>query len=377
MKHSILGASKAERWFSCPGSVGLEQTLPDSTSFFAAEGTAAHALAEHCLLTGRPPDDFIGVEFEDFSVDDEMSEHVATYVDFCNALDGETVHVELKVDYSPWAPGGFGTADFVAIRDGMLHIADLKYGAGVRVNSYKNKQLMLYALGAADKYRDIIDTVSMSIVQPRMDNISTYSVRAKELFTWAEDIVRPAAQAALSADAPFNPTPSGCKFCKAKATCRALARHNYELTLSSFDDLDDPMLLQVPHTLNVEELSKLLPKLDALIGWAQGVQKHAHNTLTNGGIVPGYKLVAGRGQRKWINPDVAAETLIPLLGEDSFLRKLISPAQADKALGKARAAEISDLYIKPDGRPQLAPDADSRIAIKPSAADYFSNLEEQ
>lgn len=377
MQHSILGASKAARWFACPASVMLEQTIPDTTSFYMQEGTAAHALGEHCLLTQKPPENYLGVEFEGFLVDEEMAQHVATYVDFCNSLSCKDTHIELRVDYSKWASGGFGTADFVGIEDGMLHIADLKYGAGVKVDAYKNPQLMLYALGAAYKFMDTVDTVSMSIVQPRMDNISTYSVRAKELFDWADDVVRPAALAALSADPAFNPTPAGCKFCKAKATCRALAKHNYDLTLSNFDDLEDPLLVQVPHTLNADEIANLLPKLDALIGWATGVQKHAHSVLTSGGIVPGYKLVASRGQRKWLNHDVASEYLLEMLGEEAFTHKLISPAQAEKALGKARSSEISNLWQKPSGRPTLAPDSDPRSAIAPAATAYFTDIEEE
>jgi len=377
MKHALLGASKAHRWMQCPGSITLEATLPEQESFYAAEGTAAHALAEECLLKQKPPEHFIGVEFEGFIVDDDMANHVATYVDFCNSQESDESHVELRVDYSEWATGGFGTADYVTLHDGVLHVIDLKYGQGLKVNANRNEQLMLYGLGAAYKFIDKVDTVSMTIVQPRLDHIDTYSMRAKDLFTWAEDVVKPAALATMSQDPAYNPSKKACHFCKAKPTCRALAKHNYSLTLSNFDNLEEPLLVQVPHTLNVEEISNLLPKMDALISWAQGVQKHAHKLLLDGGILPNHKLVAGRGQRKWLDTEIAEEQLIQMLGNDAYVSKLISPTQAEKALGKARYGEIVDLIHKPEGRPTLAPDTDPRVAVKPDAAEYFNDINSQ
>ena len=214
----------------------------------------------------------------------------------------------------------------------------------------------------------------MTIVQPRLDHIDTYSMRAKDLFKWADEVVKPAALATMRPDPTFNPTKKACHFCKAKPTCRALAKHNYDLTLGSFDNLEEPLLVQVPHTINVEELSNLLPKMDALIGWAQGVQKHAHKLLLDGGILPNYKLVSGRGQRKWIDQDIAQDQLIQMCGEEALISKLISPTQAEKLLGKARYGEIVDLIHKPDGRPTLAPDTDPRPAVKPDTAEYFSDI---
>lgn len=377
MKHAILGASKAHRWMTCPASIQLEATFPEQTSFYAAEGTAAHALAEMSLLSQRPPESYIGVEVEGFVVDEDMATHVANYVDFCNSEDADETHVELRVDYSLWAAGGFGTADFVSIKDGVLHVIDLKYGQGLKVRANKNEQLMLYGLGAAEMFSDQVDTVRMTIVQPRLDHVDTYSMRAKDLFTWAEDVVKPAAIRTFSPDAEFNPNKKACHFCKAKPTCRALAKHNYELTLSSFDNLEDPLLVQIPHTINAEELGNLLPKMDALIGWAQGVQKHAHKLLLDGGILPNYKLVSGRGQRKWMAADVAEEALISMVGDDAYQSKLISPAQAEKLLGKARSLEISSLWHKPEGRPTLAPDTDPRPAVMPDNINYFSELTQE
>lgn len=374
MKHSMLGASKAHRWMTCPASVQLEATFPDEESFYAAEGTAAHALAEMCLISQKPPEEYIGVEVEGFTVDKEMAYHVATYVDYCNVQEGKK-EIELKVDYSEWAEGGFGTADCVVVNDGVCKVIDLKYGQGVKVSAQKNEQLMLYGLGAAYQFIDEVDTVEMTIVQPRLDHIDTYSIRAKDLYKWANEKVKPAARRVFAPEPEFNPSPKGCHFCKAKATCRALAEHNYSLTLSSFDNLEEPLVVQVPSTLNVEEIGHLLPKMDALIGWAQGIQKHAHKLLMEGGILPNYKLVTGRSTRKWVDEKIAEESLLNIIGDEAYVTKLVSPAQAEKLLGKAKAEEITDLWHKPNGKPTLAPESDPRPAVKPEAVDYFSTIE--
>ena len=374
--HAILSASGSAKWMNCAGSILAESGMPrDEGSDYAREGTAAHALAEMSLESRRPPESYMGVEVEGFIVDDEMANHVATYVDFCNALSGEK-HYELRVDYSEYAQGGFGTADCVSVDDGILTITDLKFGAGIKVSAHKNSQLMLYGLGALNKFGSAVDTVTMTIVQPRLDHIDSYSIRAKDLIQWGIDVVRPAALATLDPDPDFQPSPTACRWCRAKPVCRALAKHNYDLTLSNFDNLEEPLLVQVPHTLTPDEISKLVPKMDALIGWARGVQQHAQKILFDGGILDGYKLVQGRSQRKWINEKNAETHLIKLLGDDAHSNKLVSPAQAEKLLGKARAAEVTELCFKPEGKPSLAPDSDPRPAIKPDVATYFSEIKE-
>lgn len=374
--HAILSASGSSKWMNCPGSILAESGMPkDEGSIYATEGTAAHELAEMSLISQRPPESYIDVEVEGWLVDEEMAEHVSTYVDYCNTYSGEK-HYELRVDYSEWAQGGFGTADCVAVHDGVLNIIDLKYGTGVKVSAQKNSQLMLYGLGALKIYADQVDVVTMTIVQPRLDHIDSYSIRAKDLFKWAEEKVRPAAIATMSPNPDFNPSATACRWCRAKPVCRALAKHNYNLTLSNFDNLEEPLLVQVPHTLTPDEISKLVPKMDALIGWARGVQQHAQRILFDGGILDGYKLVQGRSQRKWINEKDAETHLIKLLGDDAHSNKLISPAQAEKLLGKARAAEVTELCFKPEGKPSLAPDSDPRPAIKPDVATYFSEIKE-
>ena len=376
-KHAILSASASARWMNCPGSVLAESGMPEPpTSDFAAEGTAAHALAELCLNSKKPPETYMHMEIENFHVNEEMATHVATYVDFCNMHEGEKFY-ELRVDYSDYAAGGFGTADCVVIDEGVCHIIDLKYGTGVKVNAQKNSQLMLYALGALHKFSNQVDMVKMSIVQPRLDHIDSYSVRAKDLIKWGEEVVRPAALATFDPNPKFHPSEIACRWCRAKPVCRALAKHNYDLTLSNFDDLDAPLLVQVPHTLTADEIARLVPKMDALIGWARGIQEQAQRILNDGGILSGYKLVEGRTQRKWKDEQEATTNLKKLLGEKAQVTKLVSPAQAEKLLGKGRAAEVTQLWTRGNGRPVLAPESDVRPAIKPEIETLFNVITEE
>lgn len=374
--HAILSASGSSKWMNCPGSILAESGMPrEEESKYAAEGTAAHNLAESSLVNQRPPESYVGVEVDGWLINEEMAHHVATYVDFCNTIKGQK-HYERKVSYDRWAKGGFGTADCLAVSDGILHVIDLKYGTGIKVNAQQNTQLMLYGLGALELFGDQVDIVSMTIVQPRLDHISTYSLRVKDLLKWGEEVVRPAALATMDPDPVFNPSTKACRWCRAKPVCRALAKHNYNLTLSNFDNLDEPLLVQVPHTLTADEIAKLMPKMDALAGWAKAIKEQGERILNDGGILSGYKLVQGRSQRKWKNPKAAEKNLIKLLGDEARTLKLVSPAQAEKLLGRERAAEVTELCFKPEGKPSLALESDPRPAIKPDVATYFSEIKD-
>ena len=375
--HATLGASKAHRWISCPASIALEAKLPDTTSPAAIEGTSAHSLAELCLRKDWAPEEFLGQNLEGTVVDEEMVSAIATYVDYVNALNGKRL-VEERVSFSAYAPGGFGTADAIVMDAGVLEVVDLKYGKGVKVSADNNAQLMLYALGAFDAYGfdHQVDMVRMTIVQPRLDHIDSAEMRVKDLLTWANEVVTPAAKLAMSDDAPFGPSESACRFCKAKAQCRALADHNLGLAQLAFTDLERDALLDLaePHLLNAAQIAELLPHLDGLVNWAGAVKEHAQSVLAAGGIVPGYKLVAGRALRRWADEKEAGDKLDDILGDDAYVVKLISPSQAEKKLGRKKAGEIADLIVKSQGKPTLAPEADPRPAIDGAA---FNDLNEE
>jgi hypothetical protein len=215
-----------------------------------------------------------------------------------------------------------------------------------------------------------IDTFVLHIHMPRLDYVSEYTITVKELLRWADKVVRPAAAKAVQGSDNFEPSEKACRFCKARATCKALAKHNYEIAVGQFDDLEAPLEPTAPELLSVDEIAKLLPKLSMIKSWANDVEEHAHKTLAAGGVVPGYKLVEGRSNRQWVDDDQAAKVLVDK-GYDPFTKKVISPTQAEKLLGRTKAAEIADLVVKPRGKPSLAPDSDPRPAYGAAAVDLF------
>jgi hypothetical protein len=369
--HAKLGASNAHRWLNCPGSVSAEDGIPNTSSPFAEEGTTAHELAETCFMVGstEPLDDF---------ADQDMAEFVRVYVEHVNRLSEGADHVEIeaRVSYQQWVSGGFGTSDAVILKGDTLHICDLKYGMGVRVDAEENPQAMLYALGAFYEFDMISDIrrVVIHIVQPRLDHISQWEISISDLLRWAE-WVKQRAEEALEEDAPRVPGEKQCRFCRAKASCAALQKMTQDVIMADFDDLDNA---PKANTLTDAQMRRALEAKPLIEGWLGAVEGLVRDRLNNGGEFPGYKLVEGRSNRQWENVEEAEQLLDELIGPDlAFTRKIISPAQAEKVLGKKRAGEIADLIVKPLGSPTLAPESDKRPAINISAGDFSSCADEQ
>jgi len=258
-------------------------------------------------------------------------------------------------------PGGFVCAGAIIVRGSTLHICDLKYGMGVRVDAEENPQGMLYALGAyllTELVYDI-DRVQIHIIQPRIDHISQWEISIPDLLRWAE-WVKQRAEETLAADAPRVPGEKQCRFCKAKASCAALKKLTEDIIMSDFDDLDNQPKAD---TLTDDQMRKVLDAKPLVEAWLSAVETLVKDRLTRGETFPGYKMVEGKSNRKWADDSLAAESLIYLIGVDAaYTQKLISPAQAEKVLGKKRAGEIAGLITKPIGAPTLAPESDKRRA---------------
>ena len=381
--HAKLGASNAHRWLACPGSVNAEDGLPNTSSPFAEEGTMAHELAERVLGMAHLPPEYVEYEdwpqyatiksneFLDLYEDQEMADFVRVYVDYVNALvaGADSVEIEARVSYDDWVPGGFGTADAIIVRGSTLHICDLKYGMGVRVDAEENPQGMLYALGAyllTELVYDI-ERVQIHIIQPRIDHISRWEISIPDLLRWAE-WVKQRAEETLAADAPRVPGEKQCRFCKAKASCAALKKLTEDIIMSDFDDLDNQPKAD---TLTDDQMRKVLDAKPLVEAWLSAVETLVKDRLTRGETFPGYKMVEGKSNRKWADDSLAAESLIYLIGVDAaYTQKLISPTQAEKVLGKKRAGEIAGLITKPIGAPTLAPESDKRQAINVTAEDF-------
>ncbi len=357
--HAKLSASGAHRWMACPGSIAAEAGLPDRPSAHAAEGTAAHSVAEACIRQGKSPFDLVGVTVE-------MAEAVQRYLDYIRDLPG-VVEVEQRVKFDRWIPKGFGTVDAVSVHDGVIRVVDLKYGKGVRVDAERNQQLMLYALGAYDE-RCLLDDIReavLVIVQPRLDHISEWRLPIADLLAFGKE-ARSAAKRTFAHDAERVPGESQCRFCKAKPTCPALLQLTHDVIAEDFDALPDTQ------ALDDHQLGQVLTHKAMILDWLSSVEGHVTEQLLTGKTVPGWKLVEGRSLRKWSNEQVAGTMLESLIGDKAWERELLSPAKAEKAVGKAKA-QLQDLIIKPVGKPTLAPESDKRQAIQPTGDD-FDNL---
>ena len=364
-EHAVLSASGAHRWAYCTGSRKAEEGLPDTTSPAASEGTEAHTLASEVLIHGD--------KLLDRYDDQEMADFVRQYTDFCRQVskDADDTAVEHRLDFSDWvrSGGGFGTADFVAIKDGVLHIVDLKYGFN-RVSAQDNLQGLCYALGA---YYDFgwlheIDTVEFTIVQPRLDHIDTWTISVSEMLKRGEWLSQ-RAEEAMTDDAPRTPGESQCRWCKAKATCGALQKLTADTLMVEFDDL---AAAPNPDTLTEEQLALALNNKALIIGWLDAVEKAAHTKLDAGEAFPGWKLVAGRSNRRWVDEEKALTLLARLLGgrKNATTTKILSPAQAEKALGKDNRPRIAKHITTPTGAPTLAPADDPRPAVGASIDDF-------
>jgi hypothetical protein len=370
--HATLSASSADRWLHCPPSARLCEIYEDKGSDYAAEGTDAHALCEYKLrkALGLPADDptesltWFNEEMNDCSTGYAayLLEQVEAAKQVCS---DPVVLIEQHVDFSRWVEGGFGTADALIIADGTLKICDYKHGLGVLVQAEENPQLMCYALGALELFDKIYDiqTVSMTIYQPRRDNVSTYEMSKDNLYRWADEVLKPTAELAFAGDGNFL-CGEWCGFCKAKNDCRARAEANLALAQYEF---------KLPPLLTDEDIEDILTKVDELVSWASDIKEYALQQAISGKKWAGWKLVEGRSNRKYVNDAVVAD-VVEHAGFDPYERKVLGVTAMQKLLGKSRFDELLSPYIeKPQGKLTLVPESDKRPAMSTAAADFNEN----
>lgn len=370
--HAKLSASGSHRWLNCPGSVKAEENMPESNSPAASEGVCAHELAEHCLLNSVWAETLIGELFNGIEVTREMADYVQQYVDYVKGFSGEHFY-EVRVDFSAYVPEGFGTCDALVIQnDGTMRVIDLKYGKGLQVFAENNSQAMLYALGALEDYGMIydIDTIEITIHQPRLDHIDEWSIKVSDLLLWA-DTVKKTANLCLTDNAPRAPGEKQCQWCKFKPRCPEQKALVETTMLDMFDDIAPSTVISVDE-LSDDELQTAMRNKKLIEGWLASVEKYITERLTNGESFPGYKIVEGRSLRQWSDEEVAQKVLLENGYDEKnlFTRKFVSVAQAEKLIGKKNRELITDLVVKPTGKPTLAPESDKRPAINISDSDF-------
>jgi len=375
-KHAILSASSSHRWMNCPQSVRLSEGSQDVVSPYAAEGTDAHTLCEYKLriALGLLKDNHPMPTLDWYS--EEMEECANGYVAYVLELIEEVkktcadpiILIEQRLDYSRYVSDGFGTGDCVIIVDGIIHVIDYKHGQGVQVEARENSQMMLYALGALELFDHLyeISDVSMTIYQPRRANISTFQMKTKDLYNWANNVLIPAAELAYNGEGDFK-SGEWCQFCRVKTTCRERANANMMLAALEFAE---------PALLRDEEIEEVLKKIDDLVEWANDVKAYALHSAISGKKWTGFKLVEGRSVRKYVDDNIVA-TKVSAAGFDPYEKKLLGITEMQKLLGRSKFDELLSSYlIKPVGKPTLVLESDKRPEFNPAKADFMTNTEE-
>jgi len=368
--HALLSPSSAARWLACTPSARMEEMFPDRAGDAAAEGTLAHALGELLLrqakgeITTRKFNSELKKIAKSNYYSPEMQELMEGYRDFVLSQWEESKKItpdaelllETKLDLREWVDDGFGTGDAQIIADRTLHIIDLKYGKGVTVSATDNKQMMLYALGAIREaliFYDI-DLVHMTIYQPRTDNVSDTVMAVADLLDWAEKELKPRAAMAYAGEGDLVPG-DHCLFCKAKVRCRAYAEKQLEIAKYEFRNAD---------LLTDAEISDVLDRSADLKNWLGKVEEYAlTEAVDNGKHWPGYKLVEGRSVRMYRNQDEVVKKLVANGIPEAIIyeRKLLGITKMEQAITKKTfGALLSDLVVKPQGKPTLVPATDKR-----------------
>ena len=366
--HARFSPSSGKRYLSCPPSLRLEEQFEDEQSPYAAEGTAGHAMAEYLInkhlkkRVKRPVSDYYA---------DELMEAVEEYSNYGieviekakQECDSPFVAVELRVSLDHRVEGCFGTADLVVVDSKKVHIIDLKLGKGVMVDAEQNVQLMIYGLGVLDMLECLydIETVELTIVQPRLEHLSTWEIYAEELKKWGAEVFEPGANMALAGEGTYS-AGDHCRFCKARFNCRE--RANEYLKLAQMEFVEPPLLSD-------EEVAEVLSKADALKKWVEEVYTYAQNeAIVNHKEWPGYKLVLERSNRKYTDEEEVAKAAKDAGYTDIYKSTLIGITEMEKLMGKKRFSEILGSYVyKTDGKVTLVPDSDKREAINLSTAE--------
>lgn len=369
-KHALLGASGSSQWSNCTPSALLNKDREDEETPYMKEGTEAHELCEHRLNQAleRPTEDpRPDMEYYDREMEECADEYVAYVMNIVETAKEEGqepfISIEQRVDFSPWVPEGFGTSDCIILLSNRLTVIDYKYGKGVEVTAENNSQMRLYALGAVNLFDGIydIDEIQMIIFQPRKGNISEAWMSKDELLKWAEEKLMPKAQLAYEGKGEFKSGP-WCRFCKAGAECRKRAEAN--LALEQYE-------YKVPPLLTPKEVGEILKKVDMLVNWASDIKEYALKQAIQGTHWDGWKLVAGRSNRKYLDENQVAK-VVEDAGFDPYEKKLLTVTAMQKMLGKDKFNELlGSFIIKPTGKPTLVPESDVRPEVTMAKVDFM------
>lgn len=389
MSHSVNGPSSFSRRRSCSASMQMELDIKDSESVYAAEGSAAHALGEECLKTGKNPADFVDKKFgeftfpdgkvEEFFVDGDMIEAVQVYVDHCRPLINENTMIEQKLDLPFLGPDehsktGYvrGTADFISLVGNVLHVVDYKHGKGVVVDVVENIQGLSYAMGAANLFEDKKwDTLRITIVQPRAfgKSIKAWDASRDDILDYKMDFSEAALKTFMK---DVEVTPSiDCRFCKALPFCKGIINLIKEITgMDILKDGSNPMDI---NKLSEDQIVDVIfNKLPIIKGWFNKLEDYAQQRAEERNPLPGTKLVQTKERRVWRDVEVAEQHFAAALGEKAYDKKFKTAPQIEKTLGKKEFGKIEDTFVhKVSSGVTLAPVDDPRDDVRPTGSSEF------
>jgi len=376
--HAILSASGASRWLACPPSARYEQQFPEQESEYADEGTLAHAIG--VLLIEHKA---YGIPFDKRMIElrahelytEEMWEFCNDFADYVieivRGLPGQVmIFLERRLDMREWIPEGFGTSDVVILCENMLIIVDFKYGKGVPVSAYENKQLMTYTLGALYQYSVLfkIRTCRMVIYQPRIGNIDQYEIGVQEVMRWGYEVLKPGALVAWEGEGSFA-AGEHCRFCRARSYCTTNASYNLSLAKHAF--------MPEVTSLRDDQLVTIYNRAGEITRWVNGIKDMMLKEALAGKEWPGLKLVRGRSVRKYANEKQIIENLVNdgIVEEEIVNKKLTGIIDLTAKISKLQFEQhVQPFVIKPEGKPTLVVEEDKRPALNASseAAEVFA-----
>lgn len=376
--HALLSASSAHRWLYCPMLPRLEAEYPNRETVYAQEGTSAHELSEIKLMyksgkiNKRKYNALVKTfkESTDF-YNEEMEEMTELYTDIVlehfNSYENAEMELEKRVDFSDWVPNGFGTSDVVILADNVIEIIDLKYGKGMPVSAKQNPQMGLYALGAYAAYDMIydFDKIRMTIVQPRLDSVSTVEIYVEELLYWADNVVLPMAAQADAGIGDWDLSEKVLKWSPVAAKLVPRAQENWEL-IDRYD-------YQEPIYLTDEAIADILDHASDIKKWVESVESYALSQALQGKDVPGYKVVEGRSNRVITDKDKAIDILQDNGFDDEIFKpkELLAMGALEKLIGKTTFADLlAEVIDKPQGKPVLVPESDKRPVFNDTSNDF-------
>lgn len=379
-----------KRWGTCTASPAATAGMKSDRTKDKDEGLIAHELQAFCIPLEIDPTDMIGEtiavkDVGDEVVTGELAEYVSHSIRYIlDQVDPAwSKFVELKVDLDHVIPGQKGYGDFVAYDEEkpfVIHLADLKYGRGVKEKAERNGEVMLHALGVLNSLpkskQGRVEKFVIHIVQPRLGHFDSWEISKKDLLSFADEVRQKVAEANDPERRQYVPSVDGCRFCERKKDCRTLQESIYAkavLGKNAFGGID----LKDPDTLSDEELVEMWDWLDFIAAWTKNIKEHMNKSALGGKQYPGMKLIEGtEGKREWKDESKAVETLESMGLEDFeiYNQSVKTAPQIEKQLGKKVFVEKCSELIKRDPAvPKLVKDSEPGVPLNQARASEFDD----